>query len=233
MFNSIINGAAEKFGLGDKAGALVSALLALMTDSGNGGFAGFLNRFRKAGLGDLADSWVTSGANAPISYEQTESAFGTKTLNEISEQVGIDYKTTVSATAYLIPHLVNDLTPNGEVPNENDLLSRIGGYLTGVSGAVAGGLGARSAVGDTFDRVDASVGSTVNAGERTAILADGAPGMFDADDNDENSTALSWLLPLLILVLLLILGYWFCGGKSEPVAAPTINTNSANTNLTN
>ena len=232
MFDSIINGAAEKFGLGDKAGALVSALLALMTDSGNGGFAGFLNHFRKAGLGDLADSWVTSGANAPISYEQTESAFGTETLNEISEQVGIDYETTVSATAYLIPHLVNDLTPNGEVPNESDLLSRIGGYLTGAGGAVAGGLGARSAVGDTFDRVDASVGSTVNAGEGTPVLADSVSEMFDADDTGEHNTALSWLLPLLILVLLLILGYWFCGGKSEPIAKPAVNTNTANTNST-
>lgn len=227
MFNSIINGAAEKFGLGEKAGALVSALLALMTDSGNGGFAGFLNRFKKAGLGDLADSWVTSGANAPISYEQTESAFGTETLNEISEQVGIDYKTTVSATAYLIPHLVNDLTPNGKVPNESDLLSRIGGYLTGASGAVAGGLGARSAVGDTFDRVDASVGNT----ERRPILADDISGEFDANDESENKTALSWLLPLLILGLLLILGYWFCGGKSEPVATTNANASKANTNL--
>jgi hypothetical protein len=61
----------------------------------------------------------------------------------------------------------------------------------------------------------------------------GIPERFDADDEGESNTALAWLLPLLILVLLLILGYGFCGGKSEPVAAPTINTNAANTNSAN
>jgi hypothetical protein len=170
-----------------------------------------------------------------------ESALGTETLNGISEQVGIDYDTATSATAYLVPHLVNDLTPNGKVPNERDSLSRIGGYLTEIGKAGAGKLGGMGAAGDTFDRVDASVGSAVNTGERTHVLADasvspmvaGVPGMLDADDDGESNTALSWLLPLLILVLLLILGYWFCGGKSEPVSAPTINTNSANTNSTN
>ncbi len=75
MFDSIINDAQEKFGLGDKAGVLVSTLLALMTDKENGGFAGFINHFREVGLGDTADSWISSGANTPISNEQIESAF--------------------------------------------------------------------------------------------------------------------------------------------------------------
>ncbi|MEO6588268.1 MAG: YidB family protein, partial [Pyrinomonadaceae bacterium] len=126
MFDSIINSVGEKFGLGDKAGAFVSALLALMTDRENGGFTGFINRFRKVGLGDLADSWISSGANTPISYEQVESAFGEGTLHDISEQTGVDYKTTVDATGYIVPHIIDDLTPDGEIPSEGDLLSRIG-----------------------------------------------------------------------------------------------------------
>ena len=44
LFDSIISGADEKFGLGNKAGTLVSALLSLMTNQNRGGFAGFLDK---------------------------------------------------------------------------------------------------------------------------------------------------------------------------------------------
>ncbi len=66
MFDSIINESSQKFGLGDKAGNLLSSLLGLITDQSQGGFAGFLDRFRQAGLGDIADSWVGRGANTTL-----------------------------------------------------------------------------------------------------------------------------------------------------------------------
>jgi len=231
MFDSIIRGVGEKFGLGDKAGALISALLALMTDSERGGFTGFLNRFGEAGLGDLASSWISSGSNTPISSEQLESALGENNLRGISEQVGADYKTTVDAAGYALPHLVDDLTPDGEIPTESDLLSRVGGYLTGAGAAVSG------AVAQTFDRVDAAAAtSSANLPEGTRGTT--VPAAFN--DNDDNKSPLSWLLPLGLLGLLVVLGFWFCGRKSEPVTTVNVNanktaanTNTANTNLAN
>lgn len=216
MFDSIISSVNEKYNLGDKAGALVSALVALMTDGKNGGFAGFINRFRAAGLGDLADSWISSGANTPISNEQLESALGEDTLRGLSEKVGASYADTVGASGYIIPHVVDDLTPDGEMPNDDDLLARTGGYLTGVgtsSGAVA----------QAFDRVDASQTTSASLPEDSTIA--GVPGLF----GEGNDSPLSWLLPLLILGLLIILGVWFCGKKSEPVATVNTSVNKANT----
>lgn len=130
MFGSMIDDAAARFDLGDKAGTLLSALLALMTDGARGGFAGFLNRFRKVGLGDTAQSWVNSGANTPLSYEQLESALGEETLKSIANRVGVEYKKTVSASAFMIPHIVDQLSPEGVVPQDDDLLTRIGNYLS-------------------------------------------------------------------------------------------------------
>ena len=218
MFDSIIKGVNEKYDLGDKAGALISAILALMTDGASGGFAGFINRFRSAGLGGLADSWVSSGANTPVSNEQLESALGENTLRGISEKVGADYATTVGASGYVIPHIVDDLTPDGEVPGDDDLLSRIGTYSTGV--------GTSSGAAETFDRIDASAGTTDLADGATVA---GVPGIF-SETGGENDSPLSWLLPLIILALLMIVGFWFCGGKSEPVATTNGNINVANVN---
>ena len=217
MFDSIIKGVNEKYDLGDKAGALVSAILALMTDKENGGFAGFINRFRSAGLGGLADSWISSGANTPVSYEQLESALGEETLRGISENVGTEYKTTVNASEYIIPHLIDDLTPDGEIPNENDLLSRFGASLAGV--------GTSSGAAETFDRIDASAGTTDLADGATVA---GVPGIFSEDGGEDSP--LSWLLPLILLALLVIVGYWFCGAKSEPVATTNGNINVADVN---
>ncbi|MGI9055504.1 MAG: YidB family protein, partial [Pyrinomonadaceae bacterium] len=253
MFDSIIKDVNEKYDLGDKAGALVSAILALMTDKGNGGFAGFIDRFRATGLGDLADSWISSGANTPVSYEQLESALGEDTLRGISEQVGTDYETTVNASEYVIPHLVDDLTPNGEIPNESDLLSQVGGYSTGVGtssgdnetaaddgvgtssggvgtssggvGTSSGGVGTSSGVaGENIDRVDPAAELT----DKTEVA--GVPGIFGDKDESEENPLLAWLLPLLILVFLVVIGFWFCGGNSAPVAAPEANVNAANIN---
>ncbi len=216
MFDSVISSVNEKYDLGDKAGALVAAILALMTGGESGGFGGFINRFRTVGLGDLVDSWISSNANTHISNEQLESALGEDTLRGISEKIGADYKTTVGASSYIIPHVVDELTPNGELPAESDALSQIGGYLTG--------LGATSfTAAETFDRVDASAGTTALRDDTTVA------GVFD-DNNDENRSPLAWLLPLLLLALLVILGFWFCGGKSEPIVTTNANINKANVN---
>ena len=262
MFDSIVRDVNKKYDLGDKADVLVSALLSLMTDRTSGGFAGFIERFQSAGLGDLANSWISSGTNTPVSNEQLESALGEDTLREISEKIGADYQTTVGASGYAIPHLVDDLTPNGEIPKEEDLLSNIGGYSTGVGtssggvgtssgddgtsaddgvgtssggvgtssggvGTSSGGVGTSSGIaGENIDRVDPASELT----DKTEVA--GVPGIFVADADDEENPLLAWLLPLIILVLLVIVGYSFCGGKSEPVAVPetNVNTNTANVN---
>ena len=253
MFDSIVRDVNKKYDLGDKADTLISALLSLMTDSANGGFAGFIERFRTAGLGGLADSWISSDANTSVSNEQLESALGEDTLREISEKIGADYKTTVGASGYVIPHLVDDLTPNGEIPNENDLLSNIGGYSTGVG----------TSSGDNGTSADDGVGHHLaESARRPAVLEHllvvsahlrelpekiltalirpeltdktevaGVPGIFVADADDEENPLLAWLLPLIILVLLIIVGYSFCGGKSEPVAVPEANTNTNKANV--
>jgi uncharacterized protein YidB (DUF937 family) len=221
MFGSMLDDAAARFDLGDKAGTLLSALLSLITDRARGGFTGFLNRFREVGLSGTADSWVNSGANTPLSYEQLESALGEETLKNISGRVGLEYKKTVSASAFMIPHIVDQLSSEGVVPQDDDLLSRIGGYLTEAEDAEPN-------AAETFDRMGtaavAGVASAPPVGRSAEDLTDSTVG----DDGEEN-TMLNWLLPLILLAFLIVIGYMFCGGRSEAVAptAPT-DVNAAN-----
>ena len=249
MFDSIIKEAQEKFNLGDKTGGLLSSLLGLIANPANGGFGGFINRFHTAGLGNLVDSWVTTDDNTPISNEQLESALGEDTLNAVAEQSGVDKATATSALGFMTPHVVDALTPDGEVPDEAGLISKIGGFLKDYGGAIGvailGGLGTAGALASgAADKVGDAAGATIDAGK--AVIGKGADVVGDAadatygkvtgalgsvgdalDGDGDSNSVLKWLIPLLILGLLVVLGYWFCG-KSTPTTTVTTSNSSAN-----
>lgn len=221
MFDAIINEANERFDLNGKADTLLSALLALITDKEHGGFHGFLNRFRDTGLGGVADSWVGTGASTPISYEQTESALGEETLKDLSDRSGLEYKKTVSATAFMLPHVVDSLTPEGVVPEETDLLSRVGTYSTTDEADF-------QTLTAPVDRIGTAATDVVDADEASfarsmEVLDDLGAVETRVDTRVEpigatradNQSVLNWLLPLLLLGLLLIMGYWFCSGVPQ------------------
>jgi uncharacterized protein YidB (DUF937 family) len=241
MFETIINEAGEKFNLGGNSRTLLSALLALMTDGTRGGLAGFLELFNRVGLGDTASSWVNSGTNTPLSNEQLESALGNDTLNEIANRAGTDYQTAASSSAYLIPRIVDNLTPEGVIPESGDVLSRIGGYTTG-AGETFGTTGVTTA--ETFDRVGTAAAETLDANNRNIgglnAIGNDVRSVGDRttnplnriDDNfddEEDNSPLKWLLPLLLLGLLLILGYSFCSKTPVPTTT-NVNANPININ---
>lgn len=269
MFDSIINEVQDKFNLGDKTGGLLATLLGLIANPANGGFDGFIEKFRSAGLGDTVDSWITTGDNTPISDEQLESALGEETIDSVAEQSDLDKVTATSALAFMTPRVVDALTPDGEVPDEASLLSRVRGFLSSYGGAIGaailGGLGTagafasgatdkvggaasatlgagRAAFDKSADVVGDAAGATVDAGKRAAnAVGDTVGGAFnkvggtfdsDGDGDADGGGILKWLIPLLLLGLLIVLGYWFCGKTSAPVAPTNVNT-SRPTNATN
>lgn len=238
LFDSIISETGQRFGLGNKAGNLLAALLGLMSDKSRGGLNGFLDLFRNADLGDLASSWVNTGSNTLLSDEQTESALGSSVISQMATQAGTDRSTATSALSYLIPNVIDRLTPDGVVPDESDFLSRIGSYLTGAGAAVAGGLGAatRDTV-NTVDRTADRIGDNVRdaAHDVSTTTTRTVNRVDDTIDNNPNKSVLSWLLPLILLGLALLLGFWFCSRTPTPVTNTNVNvnTNRSNTNLNN
>jgi len=117
LFDALLKEVGARFNLGNKAGSLLNALLALINDPQTGGFLGFLSRFNQQGLGDLVTSWVTAVPNKPLSPVQLEQSLGQDTIGRIAGQVGLPQATTSSALAYLVPEVVNRLTPDNYVPN--------------------------------------------------------------------------------------------------------------------
>lgn len=198
MFDSIVSESGEKYGLGDKAGNLLSSLLNIITDQNQGGFAGFLDRFRKIGLGDELNSWLGKGENTTISGEQVEWALGTDTTDEMARQAGLDVDVARASLGRMIPAVVSELTPNGTVPTDDDLLSRIGGYLSGIGESTISTTGVIT--NQAFDRIGTAAAENISE-----------PNPLDNIAKFSDDSPMKWIVPLIILMLIVISGWAFCG----------------------
>ena len=109
-------------------GALVDAATAILGNQQTGGLSGLLQRFHAAGLGELAKSWVANGPNMPVSAQQIEQVLGKDQIQQTAQQIGISPGQTSSGLAALLPHLVDHLTPNGAVPQQDMLQSALAAF---------------------------------------------------------------------------------------------------------
>lgn len=197
MSESINTESDENFGLGDKAGNLLSSLLNLITDQNQGGLDGFLQRLRQVGLGAAVDSWLGAGENKILSVEEVESALGTTTTNEMARQADLDANVARSSLGRMIPKVIDELTPNGTVPTDDDLLSRIGGYLSGVGNATVSTTGVMT--NEAFDRIGTAAAENIREPDLPTIVN---------EFNDDSPT--KWLVPLIVVFLLVLFGWAFC-----------------------
>lgn len=98
--------------------SLLQLVLSLMRQ--NGGLDGVLNQFRQRGMAQQADSWVSTGQNMDISPDQLQQVFGSSTIGNIAAQLGLSHEQAGSAMSQVLPELVNQLTPEGRVPENHD-----------------------------------------------------------------------------------------------------------------
>ena len=122
LAGQLLGGANAEGGMGALAGLLEQ----------QGGVSGLLEKFQQGGLGEVAQSWVASGENLPISAEQIQSVLGNDTVASIAEKFGIDPQAAAGQISSLLPQLIDGLTPNGQVEGGSpDLMSAAMGLLKG------------------------------------------------------------------------------------------------------
>ncbi|MGE3151499.1 MAG: YidB family protein [Nitrospiraceae bacterium] len=107
---------------GEKNDQLLQAMTQLLgKDSNIGGLSGLIQAFQKSGLSEIVNSWVSTGANLPISAEQIKQGLGSQFLQQLSAGTGLSQEACSSQLSSLLPTLVDKLTPEGTVPESNFL----------------------------------------------------------------------------------------------------------------
>jgi uncharacterized protein YidB (DUF937 family) len=102
------------------AGAL-SAIMEYVNSPQVGGISGLQKMFQDKGLGGIVSSWVGTGQNLPISADQLQSVLHSGALQQVAQKAGIDPSQLTSMMSTLLPHVVDKLTPNGQVPDAGAL----------------------------------------------------------------------------------------------------------------
>jgi uncharacterized protein YidB (DUF937 family) len=93
-----------------------------ITESGDplktiqGGLADIIDRFRNAGVGGAADSWIAKGPNEPITQAHTESALGPDLIDMLMKKTGLSREELLSRLSKVLPEAVDKLTPDGRLP---------------------------------------------------------------------------------------------------------------------
>ncbi len=112
----------------DPKAKLLQAAVAMLSDnSQTGGLPGLMEKFQQAGLGNLIGSWVGGGQNLPISGEQVQQALGDEHLQQLSAASNLPAGEVAQHLSDLLPGLIDQLTPNGEVPQGG--LGQVGALL--------------------------------------------------------------------------------------------------------
>ncbi len=86
-----------------------------------GGLGGLLDKLQKGGLGDLANSWVGTGQNQPISPGQLGSALGSDIVKTLSQRSGLSEEEITKQLSQVLPGVVDKLTPQGRPPTLAEL----------------------------------------------------------------------------------------------------------------
>jgi len=115
---------------------VVSALFSLLSSKdasvgGTGGLGGLVQAFQGQGLGDMIGSWISTGPNPPATADQITKVLGPQTLSQFAAKAGVSHGEAGGLLASLLPAVIDQLTPQGQVPESNALESSLGSLLSG------------------------------------------------------------------------------------------------------
>lgn len=97
----------------------LSAILNYVNSPQVGGISGLQKMFQEEGLGGIVSSWIGTGQNLPVSADQLQNVLHSGALQQAAQSAGIDPGQLVSMMTTFLPHIVDKLTPNGQVPSGN------------------------------------------------------------------------------------------------------------------
>ena len=124
---SALGGSTGGGGLGNIMGGLGSLLAGGTAGSIlSGGLGDLVKQLQQGGQGATASSWVGNGPNKAISPGDLGKALGAEQINGLMAQTGMSRDELLSGLAQQLPDAVNELTPDGRLPTDQEMAQRLG-----------------------------------------------------------------------------------------------------------
>jgi uncharacterized protein YidB (DUF937 family) len=90
---------------------LISGVLSMFGGNSGGGIGTLVETFRQKGLAGVAESWVSTGRNIPISPDQVEQVLGNERVQQLCAKFHISPEIVKSVLAEHLPNAVDRMTP--------------------------------------------------------------------------------------------------------------------------
>ncbi len=91
----------------------------------SGGLNDLLKQLQQSGQGDVAKSWVGTGPNKSISSDDIAKALGVDQISALMAHSGMSRQDLLEGLSQSLPEVVNQLTPDGRVPTEQEMARSI------------------------------------------------------------------------------------------------------------
>jgi uncharacterized protein YidB (DUF937 family) len=116
-------GAPDPRATGGGLGGLLGGLLGGGAAGGllSGGLNDLLKQFQQNGQGDKAESWIAAGPNKQVSPRELEQALGEERISWLMQETGLSRAELLSGLARELPDAVDQLTPDGRVPEPQEM----------------------------------------------------------------------------------------------------------------
>jgi uncharacterized protein YidB (DUF937 family) len=86
----------------------------------SGGLNDLLKQFQQGGQSDVVHSWIGSGPNQSISPDVLSKVLSPDQIRTLSAQSGMSRDDLMATLSEQLPELINQLTPDGRIPNEHE-----------------------------------------------------------------------------------------------------------------
>ena len=122
---------------GSTAGSSAGALGGLLGGGLlGGGLGALLGQLAQGGYGHQAQSWVSPGPNEPLPPQAIDEVFGQEQLAQIAAEAGVSEDDARDGLAQLLPEVVDDLTPEGQLPADQQLQQSVQDYACRLGSAL-------------------------------------------------------------------------------------------------
>ncbi|MCG2594094.1 YidB family protein [Ramlibacter sp. XY19] len=133
VLGSVLGGAMARRGgsvaagrsLGGNRSALLMMLLplAMRWVQNTGGLGAVLKRVQQKGYGQQARSWLEPGDNQPLDEQAVQQIVGDADIQQMADRLGVPREQVAQAFAEIMPEMVDQLTPQGDVsPHVDEVL---------------------------------------------------------------------------------------------------------------
>lgn len=129
ILGQVLGGQSRGGGFNKQALLLALLPVVLSTIQKNGGLSGILTKLQSLGLANKASSWVSSGSNSPLDNDEVERLFDKDDIEQVCQKTGANCGEVYQGLADLLPSVVSELTPKGNLDTEGEANNEISDIL--------------------------------------------------------------------------------------------------------